>query len=195
MQQIHNDQDLPLIEAAKNGNKNAFGSLVLKYQHRILKLINRYIRDPSESLDVVQEIFIKAYRGLDNFKQKSSFYTWLYKISINTAKSYLIDQNRCLPKYSFDTIENEHLYYIMLKDPYKEYDNPDNKISCHELENLFFRIVNKLSPELKETILLREVDELTYEEIATVMCCPIGTVRSRIFRAREAIEKRINAAS
>ena len=191
MQSIHNDQDLLLIEAAKKGNKNAFNILVLKYQQRILKLIARYIKDPNESLDVAQEIFIKAYRGLDNFKKKSSFYTWLYRIAINTAKSYMIDQNRYLPKYSFDALENEYVYYVMLKDSYKEYNNPDSKISYNELEKILLGIISKLSPELKETMLLREIDQLTYEEIATVMSCPVGTVRSRIFRAREAIEKKL----
>ncbi len=184
------DCDLQLIKAAQSGNKSAFNLLVVKYQYKILKLIIRYIKDPNESLDVAQEIFIKAYRGLENFRHKSSFYTWLYKIAINTAKSYVIDKNRYLPEFSYDVLEGEQLNYI-IKDHFKEYNTPDNSIVCDELENIFFSVIDQLPEELKTTIVLREVDELTYEEIAVIMECPVGTVRSRIFRAREAIEKKI----
>ena len=185
------DCDLQLIKAAQSGNKSAFNLLVVKYQYKILKLIIRYIKDPNESLDVAQEIFIKAYRGLENFRHKSSFYTWLYKIAINTAKSYVIDKNRYLPEFSYDVLEGEQLNYI-IKDHFKEYNTPDNSIVCDELENIFFSVIDQLPEELKTTIVLREVDELTYEEIAVIMECPVGTVRSRIFRAREAIEKKIS---
>lgn len=193
MQQKH-DYDLPLIQAVQNGNKGAFNLLVEKYQHRILKLTNRYTKDPNESLDVAQEIFIKAYRGLNHFRNKSSFYTWLYKIAINTAKSYVMNKNRYLPEFSFDVLENDQLYYLV-KDPLRECDGPDNSITCGELENIFFSVIDKLPLELKTTIILREVDELTYEEIAVIMECPVGTVRSRIFRARDAIEKKISTIS
>lgn len=189
------DYDLPLIQAVQNGNKSAFNLLVLKYQYRILKLIAQYTKDPSESLDIVQEIFIKAYRGLDNFKHKSSFYTWLYKIAINTAKSYAIDKNRYLPEYSFDVLENNDQSYFLFRDNLTESNTIDNTIVSSELKNIFLSVINSLPSELKKTILLREVDELTYEEISRIMECPVGTVRSRIFRAREAIEKKVSHQS
>ena len=185
------DKDLSLIQAVQSGDKAAFNLLVLKYQYKILKLIVSYVKDPSESLDVVQEIFIKAYKGLDNFKYKSSFYTWLYKIAINTAKSYVIDKNRYLPEYSFDVLESHDQSYYFVKNLAIEGGNLDNSIVNKELKNIFFAMINNLPEDLKKTILLREVEELTYEEIAAVMECPVGTVRSRIFRAREAIDKKI----
>jgi RNA polymerase sigma-70 factor (ECF subfamily) len=138
----------------------------------------------------MQEIFIKAYKAIDHFRKESSFYTWLYKIAINTAKTYLIDKNRHFPDFSFDILESEQLVSI-IKTNLKEYNAPDNLILRGELENIFFSLISKLPEELKVTIKLREVDELTYEEIALIMECPVGTVRSRIFRAREAIEKKI----
>ena len=189
MHQINNS-DLALIKAVQLGNRHAFDLLVEKYQHRILKLIIRYIRDPHESLDVIQEIFIKAYKAIGNFRLESSFYTWLYRIAINTTKSYITDQNRHLPNFSFDVLDNEQLINIIRSD-FKERNSPDNLIICQELEGIFFSIVDKLPEELKMTIKLREVDELTYDEIASIMECPVGTVRSRIFRARSAIEKKI----
>lgn len=189
------DYDLPLIQAVQNGNKSAFNLLVLKYQYRILKLIAHYTKDPSESLDIVQEIFIKAYQGLSNFKYKSSFYTWLYKIAINTAKSYAIDKNRYLPEYSFDLLENNDQSYFLFRDNLTESNTIDNSIVSSELKNIFLSVINGLPSELKKTILLREVDELTYEEISRIMECPVGTVRSRIFRAREAIEKKVSCQS
>ncbi|MGD0466617.1 MAG: RNA polymerase sigma factor RpoE [Gammaproteobacteria bacterium] len=185
-----NSTDLVLIQAIQHGNRNAFGLLVTKYQHRILRLIKRYVPDSHESLDVMQEIFIKAYKAIDHFRKESSFYTWLYKIAINTAKTYLIDKNRHFPDFSFDILESEQLVSI-IKTNLKEYNAPDNLILRGELENIFFSLISKLPEELKVTIKLREVDELTYEEIALIMECPVGTVRSRIFRAREAIEKKI----
>lgn len=185
-----NSTDLVLIQAIQHGNRNAFGLLVTKYQHRILRLIKRYVPDSHESLDVMQEIFIKAYKAIDHFRKESSFYTWLYKIAINTAKTYLIDKNRHFPDFSFDILESEQLVSI-IKTNLKEYNAPDNLILRGELENIFFSLISKLPEELKVTIKLREIDELTYEEIALIMECPVGTVRSRIFRAREAIEKKI----
>ena len=185
-----NSTDLVLIQAIQQGNRNAFGLLVTKYQHRILRLIKRYIPDSHESLDVMQEIFIKAYKAIDHFRKESSFYTWLYKIAINTAKTYIMDKNRHFPDCSFDILESEQLVSI-IKTNLKEYNAPDNLILCGELENIFVSLISNLPEELKVTIKLREVDELTYEEIAIIMECPVGTVRSRIFRAREAIEKKI----
>lgn len=188
------DYDLPLIQAVQSGNKRAFDLLMSKYQYKILKLTIRYIKDPNESMDVVQEIFIKAYRGIDNFKNNSSFYTWLYKIAINTAKSYLIDKNRYLPAFSFDALENDQLYYVV-KNFAKEVNTPYKSIAYDELQNIFFAAIDKLPLDLKTTIVLREIDELTYEEIAIIMECPVGTVRSRIFRAREAMEKKLTTMS
>ena len=186
-----NSSDAVLIQAIQHGNRNAFGILVTKYQHRVLRLIRRYVQDSQESLDVSQEIFIKAYKAIDHFRKESSFYTWLYKIAINTAKSYIIDKNRHFPDFSFDILESEQLISV-IKTNLKEYNAPDNLILRGELESIFSSLVNKLPEELKLTIKLREVDELTYEEIALIMECPVGTVRSRIFRAREAIEKKIS---
>ena len=186
-----NSSDAVLIQEIQHGNRNAFGILVTKYQHRVLRLIRRYVQDSQESLDVSQEIFIKAYKAIDNFRKESSFYTWLYKIAINTAKSYIIDKNRHFPDFSFDILESEQLISV-IKTNLKEYNAPDNLILRGELESIFSSLVNKLPEELKLTIKLREVDELTYEEIALIMECPVGTVRSRIFRAREAIEKKIS---
>lgn len=186
--QAKND-DLMLINAVQNGDKAAFNSLVTKYQSRILKLINRYVKDLDESLDIGQEIFIKAYNSIDRFRKESSFFTWLYKIAINTTKSYLIDKNRHLPNFSFDVMMSQNL--IINKEVFKEHNTPDNLLLLNELENVFIDVTNKLPIELKRTIQLREVHEYTYEEIAFIMECPVGTVRSRIFRAREAIEKNI----
>ncbi len=186
-----NSSDAVLIQAIQHGNRNAFGILVTKYQHRVLRLIRRYVQDSQESLDVSQEIFIKAYKAIDHFRKESSFYTWLYKIAINTAKSYIMDKNRHFPDFSFDILESEQLISV-IKTNLKEYNAPDNLILRGELESIFSSLVNKLPEELKLTIKLREVDELTYEEIALIMECPVGTVRSRIFRAREAIEKKIS---
>ena len=186
-----NSSDAVLIQEIQHGNRNAFGILVTKYQHRVLRLIRRYVQDSQESLDVSQEIFIKAYKAIDHFRKESSFYTWLYKIAINTAKSYIIDKNRHFPDFSFDILESEQLISV-IKTNLKEYNAPDNLILRGELESIFSSLVNKLPEELKLTIKLREVDELTYEEIALIMECPVGTVRSRIFRAREAIEKKIS---
>jgi RNA polymerase sigma-70 factor, ECF subfamily len=185
MQSINNNnQDLMLITKIQQGDRNAFGVLVNKYQYKILKLINRYIKDSDESLDLVQEVFMKAYKAIASFRKESSFFTWLYKIALNTIKSYLIDKHRHLPDCSFDLIENEPH-----KD--KDFNTPDNLILCDELETIFFTTVDNLPEELKIAIKLREMHEMSYEEIAVEMQCPVGTVRSRIFRAREAIEKKI----
>lgn len=185
-----NNYDLILIQAAQHGNRNAFGELFNKYHYRVLSLIKRYVQDSSESLDVVQEIFIRAYKAISHFRKESSFYTWLYKIAINTAKTYVMDKNRHLPNFSLDMLESEQLI-TLVKEEFKDCNSPYQTRLYNELEQIFFSIINNLPEELKITIKLREVDEMTYEEIALIMHCPVGTVRSRIFRAREAIGKKV----
>lgn len=184
------NSDLMLIDAVQQGDKAAFNSLVNKYQNRILRLINRYIKDGDESLDLGQEIFIKAYNAIGRFRKECSFFTWLYKIAINTTKSYLIDKNKHYPPYSFDVMFSDNSKTD--KENFKEKNNPDDLLLCAELEDVFLNVTNELPSELKIAIQLREVNECTYEEIAYIMECPVGTVRSRIFRAREAISKNIS---
>jgi RNA polymerase sigma-70 factor (ECF subfamily) len=182
------DQDPKLITDFKLGKKQAFNILVLKYQYRILKLIKMYITDDHESLDLRQEIFLKAYKGLENFREESAFYTWLHKIATNTVKSYLIEKNRHLSEFSLESLNIDKCYMI-----FKNHENPEdilnNSIAVQELNQILNVAVKKLPFILKNTIFLREVDNLSYEEIASIMKCPVGTVRSRIFRAREALEK------
>ncbi len=186
------DQDPKLITDFKLGKKQAFNILVLKYQYRILKLIKMYITDDHESLDLRQEIFLKAYKGLENFREESAFYTWLHKIATNTVKSYLIEKkNRHLSEFSLESLNIDKCYML-----FKNSENPENpedilnnSIEFQELNQSLNVAVKKLPFILKNTIFLRKVDNLSYEEIASIMKCPVGTVRSRIFRAREALEK------
>jgi len=189
MQQEEDQQiDLHLILEVQKGNKQAFDSLVLKYQYKVFKLVARYISDPSEVLDVTQEAFIKAYKSLDNFRGDSSFYTWLYRIAVNTAKNHLISRGRRVPESDFELSEIEQ--FISKKDV-KEYSTPERTLMYDEMEHMLFDIIDDLPSDLRTAIMLREMEGLTYEEIAEIMGCPVGTVRSRIFRAREAIEKKI----
>jgi RNA polymerase sigma-70 factor (ECF subfamily) len=180
--------DLHLIVEVQKGNKQAFDALVLKYQYKVFKLVARYISDPSEVLDVTQEAFIKAYKALDNFRGDSSFYTWLYRIAVNTAKNHLIARGRRIPESDFEISEIEQ---FLSKRDVKEYSTPERTLIADEMEHMLFDIIDDLPSDLRTAILLREMEGLTYEEIAEVMGCPVGTVRSRIFRAREAIEKKI----
>jgi RNA polymerase sigma-70 factor (ECF subfamily) len=181
--------DLHLIVEVQKGNKQAFDALVLKYQYKVFKLVARYISDPSEVLDVTQETFIKAYKALDNFRGDSSFYTWLYRIAVNTAKNHLIARGRRLPESEYEISEIEQ---FLSKRDVKEYSTPERTLICDEMEHMLFDIIDDLPSDLRTAILLREIEGLTYEEISEVMGCPVGTVRSRIFRAREAIEKKID---
>jgi RNA polymerase sigma-70 factor (ECF subfamily) len=180
--------DLHLILEVQNGNKQAFDALVIKYQYKVFKLVARYISDPSEVLDVTQEAFIKAYKSLDNFRGDSSFYTWLYRIAVNTAKNHLISRGRRVPESDFEISEIEQ--FISKKDV-KEYSTPERTLMYDEMEHMLFDIIDDLPSDLRTAIMLREMEGLTYEEISEIMGCPVGTVRSRIFRAREAIEKKI----
>lgn len=180
--------DQALVERVQQGDKTAFDALVLKYQHKIIKLISRYVRDPNEVLDVTQETFIKAYRALANFRGDSAFYTWLYRIAINTAKNYLVAQGRRPPDTDIDAEEAAQFEGVP---NLKETDSPDRLAQKDEVEETIFRAIEELPDDLRTAITLRELEGLSYEEIAQAMACPIGTVRSRIFRAREAIDKKI----
>lgn len=182
------DQDPKLITDFKLGKKQAFNILVLKYQYRILKLIKVYITDDNESLDLRQEIFFKAYKGLENFREESTFYTWLHKIATNTVKSYLIEKNRNSAVFSLESLNIDKCSMIC-ENPKNPEDILSNSIAVQELNQILNVAVKKLPFILKNTIFLREVDNLSYEDIASIMKCPVGTVRSRIFRARESLGK------
>jgi RNA polymerase sigma-70 factor (ECF subfamily) len=180
--------DQLLVERVKAGDKRAFDLLVLKYQHRIIKLIMRYVRDPSEAMDVSQEAFLKAYRALPNFRGESAFYTWMYRIAINTAKNYLVAARRRPLEYAVDVSESEEFdWHPNLQDA----DSPERQAMGEDLRKTVESTIALLPEELRAAITLRELDGLSYEQISQVMECPIGTVRSRIFRAREALDKSI----
>jgi RNA polymerase sigma-70 factor (ECF subfamily) len=182
--------DQRLVERVQQGDKHAFDLLVLKYQHKIVKLIMRYIRDPSEAQDVSQEAFLKAYRALPRFRGDSAFYTWLYRIAINTAKNHIVSMNRRPLEYDLDPQAAEgYEWSAKLRDE----DSPEGIVLREELREVVETTIGLLPEELRTAIMLREIDGMSYEEIARAMECPVGTVRSRIFRAREAIDKGINA--
>lgn len=184
------ETDQQLVERVKRGDKRAFDLLVVKYQHKIVGLVSRYVRDQDEVVDVTQEAFIKAYRALPRFRGDSAFYTWLYRIAINTAKNYLVSRSRRPPVTDIDIEEGEfHDNSAVLRD----IENPENSLATDQLEAVVYKAIEDLPEELKVAVTLREFEGLSYEEIAEVMECPVGTVRSRIFRAREAIEKKIEA--
>lgn len=180
--------DLHLITEVQNGNKQAFDALVIKYQYKIFKLVARYISDPSEVLDVTQEAFIKAYKAMEHFRGDSSFYTWLYRIAVNTAKNHLITRGRRVPESDHEISEIEQ---FLSKANVKEYNTPERTLIYDEMEHLLFDIIDELPGDLRTAIMLREMEGMTYDEISEIMGCPVGTVRSRIFRARETIEKKI----
>ncbi len=180
--------DRALVERVQRGDKAAFDVLVLKYQHRIVKLISRYIRDSSEVLDVAQDSFLKAYKALPNFRGDSAFYTWLYRIAINTAKNHLVSQARRPPDADVDSVEAEQFDG---ESDLKDYATPERLLLREEIRETVVDAIEQLPRDLKLAITLRELEGLSYEEIAEAMECPIGTVRSRIFRAREAINKRL----
>ena len=182
------EADQVLVERVQRGDKKAFDLLVLKYQHKVGNLIARYIRDPAEVLDVTQEAFIKAYRALPKFRGDSAFYTWLYRVAINTAKNHLAAQARRPPG---DDIEADMAEQMDMGSPLKEYATPENLALEREIAHTIQRALDQLPDDLRTAITLRELEGLTYEEIAQAMECPIGTVRSRIFRAREAIDAKL----
>ncbi|WP_416307772.1 RNA polymerase sigma factor RpoE [Neptunicella sp. SCSIO 80796] len=178
--------DQQIVERVQQGDKNAFNLLVIKYQHKVTHLVSRYVRNSGDVADVAQEAFIKAYRALANFRGESAFYTWLYRIAVNTAKNYLVAQGRKPPVSDVDAEEAD---YYDGSDALKEHASPERKMMSDQMEAMVFDTLDKLPEDLRMAITLRELEGLSYEDIANVMDCPVGTVRSRIFRAREAIDK------
>ena len=180
------EEDQQLVERVQRGDKRAFDLLVLKYQHKILGLIVRFVRDPHEAQDVAQEAFIKAYRALANFRGDSQFYTWLYRIAINTAKNYLVARGRRPPE---SDISAEDAEFMDGDHDLKDIESPERLMLRDEIEATVHRAIAALPEDLRTALTLREIDGLSYEDIAAVMQCPVGTVRPRIFRAREAVDK------
>lgn len=182
------ETDEQLVERVKRGDKRAYDLLVLKYQQQIVGLVGRYMRDQDEIQDVVQEAFIKAYLALTRFRGDSKFYTWLYRIAINTAKNHLVSRSRRPPSTDIDIEDGE---FQDSSGILSDIQNPENTLATQQLEAVVYKAIDDLAEDLKVAITLREFEGLSYDEIAEVMDCPVGTVRSRIFRAREAIEKKI----
>lgn len=180
--------DQQLVQRVQKGDKRAFDMLVIKYQHKIMALVSRYVRDSAEVQDVTQEAFIKAYRALPKFRGDAQFYTWLYRIAINTAKNYLMARSRRPPGSDIDIQDAENFESAT---SLKDIENPENQLFGEELREVVQRALGQLPEDLRTAVTLREFDGLSYEEIADVMDCPVGTVRSRIFRAREAIDKQL----
>ena len=180
--------DLSLVRRVQRGDKSAYDALVLKYQHKVLKLVRRYVRDPSEAEDVVQDAFIKAYRALPNFRGDSAFYTWLYRIAINTAKNSLVSAGRRPISVDLDA---QDAAAAELQSRLKDTDTPERLLLTDEIRSVVNRAIDGLPEDLRRAIVLREIEGLSYEDIAASMACPVGTVRSRIFRAREAIDRNL----
>lgn len=178
--------DQQIVEKVQSGDKNAFNLLVSKYQHKVAHLVSRYVKNTGDVADVTQEAFIKAYRALPNFRGDSAFYTWLYRIAVNSAKNYLVAQGRKPPANDVDAEEAE---YFEGSDALKEHASPERTLMSEQMQAAVFDTLDKLPEDLRMAITLREIEGLSYEDIANVMECPVGTVRSRIFRAREAIDK------
>ncbi|MEH8023184.1 RNA polymerase sigma factor RpoE [Gallibacterium anatis] len=179
--------DQILVERAQQGDKKAFNLLVARYQNKVAGLLTRYV-SANDIPDVAQETFIKAYRSLDTFRGESAFYTWLYRIAVNTAKNYLMTQGRRPPTEDV-LAEDAESFDVGTK--LRNIDTPEHLILSDELKEIVFKTINELPDELKTAITLRELEGMSYEEIADVMDCPVGTVRSRIFRAREFIENQL----
>ena len=185
---IQDDNDQQLVQRVQKGDKAAFDLLVRKYQHRVLKLVGRFVSDAAEAEDVAQEAFLKAYRALPAFRGDSAFYTWLYRIAINTAKNTLVSNRRRPVDFDLDLQDPEqHDRQALLKDA----DTPEGVLLTDEIRGVVERALEQLPEDLRTAIVLRELEGLSYEEIAEAMDCPVGTVRSRIFRAREAIDKKL----
>ncbi|PCK08505.1 MAG: RNA polymerase sigma factor RpoE [Alteromonadaceae bacterium] len=180
--------DQQLVERVQKGDNRAFDLLVLKYQHKILSIISRYVKDSAEVQDVAQEAFIKAYRAIGNFRGDSAFYTWIYRIAINTAKNHLVSRGRRPPA---SDVEVEDAEFYGGGDRLKDVGSPERHLMRDQLESVVFKAIQSLPEDLRTAVTLREMEGLSYEEIAETMDCPVGTVRSRIFRAREAIEKQM----
>ncbi len=180
--------DAQLVRRVQKGDKGAFDLLVLKYQHKIVNLVMRYVRDPDQALDITQEAFLKAYRALPRFRGDAAFYTWMYRIAVNTAKNYLAAQRRRPMDVELD-LQDPEQYELHAK--LKDIDTPEAVNIGNELQATVERAFASLPEDLRTAIVLRELDGMSYEEIAETMECPVGTVRSRIFRARDAISKKI----
>ena len=182
------DIDQALVERVQRGDKNAFNLLVQKYQHKVINLISRYVKNQGDVADVAQEAFIKAYRALPNFRGESAFYTWLYRIAVNSSKNYLVAQGRKPPANDVDV---EDADYYDGGEALRESGTPERLLLSDEISAVVFNTIEGLPDDLRMAITLREIEGLSYEEIAEVMECPVGTVRSRIFRAREAIDNQL----
>ncbi len=180
------DDDRQLVARVQKGDKRAFDLLVLKYQGRILALVTRFVKDSHEAQDITQEAFIKAYRALGNFRGDSAFYTWLYRIAVNTAKNHLASRVR---RPAIDGVDVDDAEFFDGDYSLHSIDTPEHILLSKEIEQTVFKTIEKLPPDLRMALTLREYDGLSYEDIAVVMECPVGTVRSRIFRAREAVDK------
>ena len=182
------ESDKKLVKRVQKGDKGAFDLLVLKYQHKIVNLVMRYVRDPELALDITQEAFIKAYRAIPRFRGDSAFYTWMYRIAVNTAKNHLAAQRRRPMDVDLD-LQDPEQYDLHAK--LRETDTPEGVTLGKELKEIVERAIAALPEDLRTAIILRELEGMSYEEIAQTMECPVGTVRSRIFRARDAIAKKV----
>jgi RNA polymerase sigma-70 factor, ECF subfamily len=182
--------DLGLVQRVQRGDKTAFDLLVRKYQHKVVKLVTRYLRNPADAEDVAQEAFIKAYRAMPQFRGDSAFYTWLYRIAINTAKNAIVSRDRNPVEFDLDmqAIEESQSMQARLADT----TTPESLLQTEEIRTTVNQAIDALPEDLRTAIVLRELEGLSYEDIALAMECPVGTVRSRIFRAREAIDRRLS---
>jgi RNA polymerase sigma-70 factor (ECF subfamily) len=178
--------DLELVRRVQRGERGAFDLLVLRYQHKVVKLVARLLRDPTEAEDVAQEAFVKAYRALGSFRGDSAFYTWLYRIAVNTARNTMASRQRRPLEYEADLSESEQ---SVVETRMRHGDTPEAAALSDEIHSTVSATIEALPEDLRTAIVLREVEGLSYEEIAAAMDCPVGTVRSRIFRAREAIDR------
>jgi len=186
---VEDPTDQDLVERVQRGDKTAFDLLVRKYQHRVVKLVMRYLRDPADAEDVAQEAFIKAYRALPQFRGESAFYTWLYRIAINTAKNAAVSRSRSPVEYDLDLQDSDESYEVQAR--MADHDTPEALALAEEIRAVVAQAIDSLPEELRTAIVLRELDGQSYEDIAATMDCPVGTVRSRIFRAREVIDRRL----
>lgn len=186
---VEDTTDQDLVERVQRGDKTAFDLLVRKYQHRVVKLVMRYLRDPADAEDVAQEAFIKAYRALPQFRGESAFYTWLYRIAINTAKNAAVSRSRSPVEYDLDLQDSDESYDMQAR--MADHDTPEALALAEEIRAVVAQAIDSLPEELRTAIVLRELDGQSYEDIAATMDCPVGTVRSRIFRAREVIDRRL----
>ena len=180
--------DVALVQRVQQGDRRAFDQLVQRYQHKVLKLVMRYVRNHAEAEDVAQEAFLKAYRAIQSFRGDSAFYTWIYRIAVNPAKNYIASRGRRVSESKVDIEDAER---IDGGEALKDADNPEGELARDELKKVIDKAIADLPQDLRSAVTLREFDGLSYEEIAEIMDCPVGTVRSRIFRAREAIDARL----